>query len=776
MRSTRSTDARGRGAGARPVDRHLRVVRVLAVVFGGTWAAALAVGALGATGVGALLASSGKLVFFVGLVAMFVVRGAGATEDRAAWWLLAAAVGAYFAGALAFELYYRALPVAPRPSWSDLGYLGFYPLAFAALFLMLRTRVRRLTAATWLDCVITGLTAAAFAAGLALGALVRAADGSVAVVLAGVAYPIADLFLLGLLAGGLVVIGRGAGAGWWWLAGGAALFVVTDTVYAHQVVHGTYTVGGPLDVAWSAAFICFGMAACRPTRVGTTSRVEGRLALLVPAGCALSAVGLLFWGYLGDSDPVAGVLALGAVLAALARTGLTFRDVRALADSRRQARTDELTGLPNRRSVFEALEAADERLASGAGVTVLVLDLDRFKEINDSLGHAVGDALLRQVGPRLSRELRGEDFLARLGGDEFIVLCSALDGADAVTLAARLRAQLQQPFRVGGMSLTVDASVGVALGPEQSATAEELLQLADLAMYSAKAGRSGSSDGVAVYDDARDGSGRHRLEAVDQLRTGIGSGQLVLHYQPKLALATGEVDGVEALVRWQHPTRGLLFPDAFIDLAESAGLMSRLTSAVVDMALAQCRAWADEGCPLTVSVNVSPSNLVDEEFPDEVAQALRRHGLPAAALVLEVTESILMEDRERAVRVLSRLRATGVGVSIDDYGTGYSSLAYLAALPVTELKLDRVFVGAMTGSSRAASIVTSTLQLAHALDLTLVAEGAEDQDTVDALATLGCDVVQGYHLSRPLPPEQLWAWLQDRPPAGVRSPLADDLR
>jgi EAL domain-containing protein (putative c-di-GMP-specific phosphodiesterase class I) len=277
-------------------------------------------------------------------------------------------------------------------------------------------------------------------------------------------------------------------------------------------------------------------------------------------------------------------------------------------------------------------------------------------------------------------------------------------------------------------------------------------------MYSAKAAR----EGVAAYDDARDGHGRHRLEAVEQLRTGIADDELVLHYQPKLALATGEVHGVEALVRWQHPTRGLLFPDAFIDLAESAGLMSRLTSTVVEMALAQCRAWSDEGLLLTVSVNVSPSNLVDEQFPDEVAALLRRYELPPTALVLEVTESILMEDRERAVRVLSRLRDAGVGISIDDYGTGYSSLAYLAALPVTELKLDRAFVAAMTGSSRATSIVTSTLQLAHALDLVLVAEGAEDQATVDALASLGCDVVQGYHLSRPLPPEQLWSWLQDR--------------
>ncbi|MBN1094776.1 EAL domain-containing protein [Blastococcus sp. TML/C7B] len=431
-----------------------------------------------------------------------------------------------------------------------------------------------------------------------------------------------------------------------------------------------------------------------------------------------------------------------------------------MADSRRQARTDELTGLPNRRSVFEALAAADGRLATGHRTAVLVLDLDRFKEINDSLGHAVGDALLAQVGPRLRSELRADDVLARLGGDEFVVLASDLDAERARLLGERLRGRLQVPFSLSGMGLSVDASVGVAIGPDESRSAVELLQLADLAMYAAKAGRTG----VEVYDEERDGEGRHRLEDVAQLRNALERHELVLHYQPKLALGTGEVEGVEALVRWQHPTRGLLLPDAFIELAESAGLMAPLTSRVIEMALAQCRAWADRGRPLTVAVNVSPSNLVDEVFPDQVRGLLARYGLPAGQLVLEVTESLLMEDRERAVRVLGRLREDGVGVAIDDYGTGYSSLAYLAALPVTELKLDRTFVGAMTGSPRAASIVTSTLQLAHALGLVLVAEGAEDQDTVDALAALGCDVVQGFHLSRPLAPEALWSWLEERVP------------
>ena len=741
-------------------DSSLLAVRVLAAVLGTTYVLSLLAYAMGATGLLATLAVGGKAFFLVGLVVLLVGRALLASQDRGAWLCFAGAVAAYFVGTLGYELASRRGPVTDRPAWFDVGFTAFYPLVCVAVFLLLRARVPRLTSSMWLDGIVTGLTAAAFATALSLGESLHGTAGTALVIV----YPIADLLLLILLAGALAVIGRGAGGNWWFLTGGGALFVLTDTVYAYRVVQGTYRVGSLLDVGWGVAFLCFGLAACHAPRKGGTQRLDGVRALVVPGICALAALVLLLLGYTRQGDALAGALAFGAVLAALARTVLTFRELQGLADSRRQARTDELTGLPNRRSVFEALAAADTRLADGHGVAVVVLDLDRFKEINDSLGHAVGDALLRQVGPRLTRELREEDLLARLGGDEFVVLVDDLDAAGSAALAGRLRAQLQQPFRVGGMNLTVDASVGVAIGPDHSVTAEELLQLADLAMYSAKAARAG----VAVYDDERDGHGRHRLEAVEQLRRGIADGELVLHYQPKLALASGVVDGVEALVRWQHPSRGLLFPDAFIDLAESAGLMSRLTSAVVEMALAQCRRWADDGCPLTVSVNVSPSNLVDDEFPDEVAALLRRFALPARALVLEVTESILMEDRERAVRVLSRLRDAGVGVSIDDYGTGYSSLAYLAALPVTELKLDRVFVAAMTGSSRAASIVTSTLQLAHALDLVLVAEGAEDQATVDALTTLGCDVVQGYHLSRPLPPEQLRAWLRERQAADQR--------
>ncbi len=699
-----------------------------------------------------------QTVFVAAVIGLAFCRAAASRQDRRAWTAFGLGLASFLAGTLVYYARYQDLAVVPYPAWSDLGWVLFYPFVYAGLTGMLRTRVTRLGAGVWLDGLVVGLTVAAAGAAFALGAAVRAAEGKLDVVLVSLAYPVADLALLTLVGGGIAVIGRGAGPAWWWISGGMGLFVVVDTVYAFQLAHGTYVDGGPVDLGWALAFACFGAAATRRPAAERARRREGTEALVLPGVCAVGALALLLYGYLGTGEPLAGWLAIGAVLAALARTGLSFRVVKALADSRRQARTDELTGLVNRRGVYELLAPLDAELAAGGEVAVLLIDLDRFKEINDSLGHAAGDELLRQVGPRLVPDLRATDVLARLGGDEFVVLARDLDADGASALAERIRTRLQQPFRSGSMDLTVDASIGIAVGPAQAHWAEGLLQMADLAMYAAKRRRTG----VAVYDEARDGQGRHRLELADQLRRGIAGGELVLHYQPKLAFDGDHVVGAEALVRWHHPEHGLLFPDAFIELAESSGLMGELTVAVLDLALAQARAWSDLGHRLSVAVNVSPSNLVDDRFPEEVAQRLQAHGLPASALVLEVTESLLMEDRERAVSVLRRLRDAGVGIAIDDYGTGYSSLAYLAELPVTELKLDRAFVGTMVDSPRNSAIVTSTLQLSHALGLVLVAEGAEDQATVDALADLGCDQVQGYHLSRPLPPEQLLGWLSDR--------------
>jgi diguanylate cyclase (GGDEF)-like protein len=410
---------------------------------------------------------------------------------------------------------------------------------------------------------------------------------------------------------------------------------------------------------------------------------------------------------------------------------------------------------------------------------VLLLDLDRFKEINDSLGHAVGDMLLRDLAPRLRDRLRPGDVLARLGGDEFVVLAADTDVAGARQLAEAVRSDLRHPFRMGPTSLTVDASIGIAVGPDHATTARDLLQRADMAMYAAKSRRAGTM----VYDEDRDGHSRTNWETVEQLRGGLPRGELELHYQPKLALRGAGAAAVEALARWRHPSRGLLRPDAFVSLAESHGLMPQLTTTVLDLALEQRRTWQLAGLDLTMAVNVSPSNLVDEGFPDHVARLLDRHSVPASALVLEVTENLLMEDRERSAAVLAELRRAGVGVAIDDYGTGYSSLSYLARLPVTELKLDRSFVAAVTDDDRGRAIVTSTVQLAHALGLVLVAEGVEDEATMESLRRIGCDFAQGYHLSRPLPAEAVLDWFErrvrsrpaavpvpDRPPVPVQAP------
>jgi predicted signal transduction protein with EAL and GGDEF domain len=347
--------------------------------------------------------------------------------------------------------------------------------------------------------------------------------------------------------------------------------------------------------------------------------------------------------------------------------------------------------------------------------------------------------------------VRSEDLLARLGGDEYAVLLHAVSEPEAVALARRLRDRLREPVRLGAVTLTADASVGVALAPTHARTAAGLLQRADLAMYRAKRQRTG----VAVYDEGRDGEGLHRLEMAAQLRRGIDEGQLVLHYQPKLDLRRQAVTGVEALVRWQHPTRGLLTPDAFIPLAESSGLMTVLTEAVLARALAQCAEWRRAGLHLDVAVNVSPSDLLANDLAGHVEALLSDHGLPAEALTIEVTEDILVQNRDRAVAVLARLRAAGVGVAIDDYGTGYASLAYLSDLPATELKLDRSFIVSMLASPRVATIVQSTIDLGRSLGLVLVAEGIEDDLALQALARAGCDVAQGHHISRPVPAAQI---------------------
>ncbi|TQN37384.1 diguanylate cyclase (GGDEF)-like protein [Blastococcus colisei] len=423
-----------------------------------------------------------------------------------------------------------------------------------------------------------------------------------------------------------------------------------------------------------------------------------------------------------------------------------------------EAHHDPLTGLANRRRFIEELEATVYR-AGDADCAVLMIDLDRFKEINDSFGHSVGDDLLCLVGPRLERALQPGDLLARMGGDEFAVLLPGADASRANDVAGHLGAALRDAFVLDGMPLHVDASIGIALCPDHGRDRSLLLARADTAMYVAKRGRRGFE--VWAPDGTPDS--RDRLETLEQLRSALDGDELDVHYQPKLDLRTGGVIGVESLVRWNHAERGLLYPDVFLPLAEQAGLMRRLALRVLERSLRDLQGWRAGGLDLSMAVNLSVSNLQDVALPEQVEMLLDAFHVPAPSLILEITEDVLMADAARSQQVMAGLRQLGVRLSVDDYGTGYSSLSYLRALPVDELKLDRSFASNLTSDERAAAIVRSTLQLSLDLGMSMVVEGVEDAATLAALRAWGCDYAQGYHIARPMPAERFLSWLADQP-------------
>ncbi|MDQ1711138.1 MAG: hypothetical protein QOE45_588 [Frankiaceae bacterium] len=437
-----------------------------------------------------------------------------------------------------------------------------------------------------------------------------------------------------------------------------------------------------------------------------------------------------------------------------------YRNASASLQREHEALHDTLTGLPNRRLLLrQAGDAIEEADRCGYQVGLFLLDLDRFKDVNNTLGHNVGDELLRHVGERLGSVLRPEDTVARLGGDEFGVLLPVIrDQAAAEEVAERIRTALTQPFALQEVALDLEASIGIALYPAHANDVDLLMQRADVAMYHAKEARSG----IEAYDSACDPHSTQRLSLFGQLRRAIEDDELVLHYQPKVDLGTGRVSGVEALVRWQHPERGLLPPDTFVPLAEQTGLMKSLTSNVLEQALRQTAAWSESGLSIRMAVNVSARDLHDDTFCDRVSDALSRTGVAASMLELELTERVVMADPQRAMENLTALARLGVRLSLDDFGTGYSSLAYLRRLPVTEIKIDKSFVLRMDVDDEDATIVRSTIDLAHGLGLRVIAEGVETAETWQRLSDLGCDAAQGYFLSRPKPAEVVTDWLTAR--------------
>jgi len=419
--------------------------------------------------------------------------------------------------------------------------------------------------------------------------------------------------------------------------------------------------------------------------------------------------------------------------------------------------TDPLTQLSNRAFFQEQLaHAIATARRDRQPFALFIMDLDHFKEINDTLGHHIGDLLLAQVASRLHSRLRETDLIARMGGDEFALLLPAIDSRQAATAAKLLLQALHDPFMVEEQSLTVGASIGIALHPDHGVDTHTLIQRADVAMYAAKR----VNNGYAFYDPKLDRHSPSRFTLLGELRQALEKRQFVVYYQPKISLATSEVTGVEALVRWQHPRDGLVLPDVFIPLMEQTGLLRALTPWVLAAAMQQCRALQDLDIPVTVSINLSVRDLQDPQLVDTVAEQLAAHQVNPQRLEIEVTESALMSERERAQETLVRLSEMGLKVAIDDFGTGYSSLAYLKSLPVDVIKIDRSFVTAMARNENDAAIVHASIDLAHHLDLEVVAEGVETEEVLRRLQALGCDGGQGLYISRPLSAEDLLIWLQ----------------
>ena len=758
-----------------PPVRPPRPVLVALGVLVAVWAAFL---------VGTFLRSTTDVVWdawiYDGLTAgcalVVVARVVVVRTERGAWSCVAAGLLANTCGDVTWSVL-SATGDPPFPNASDGLYLMLYPCLYLALVLLLRGRLRRFGISAWLDGLVTALALTAVVAAVAFDRITAGTGGGALAVAAALAYPVGDLVLLAMVAGALALIGWRADVRWWSLSAGFALYAVVDTTFLFQAAAGTYRDGTWIDALWPASGLLIAVTSWRPSR---QLRFEGPVGWgsLLPSLAGTAGAVVVLWAAAGPAvTRLAVTLAAATLLAAATRFALGFREVTAVAESRQQALTDELTGLANRRALLRALAELPADAGPGA-VALMLVDLDRFKEVNDSLGHHVGDELLVQVGRRIADAAPAGALVARVGGDEFAVLLrpevttpgrgrrpapggrgGRADDAEAV--GERVVAALEAPFALDDVTLHVHGSIGIGRMPEHTTSRDQLLQRADVAMYTAKGAAKRGDGRVAVYRAEDDPHSRQRLELLEELRHALRSGRVVCHFQPLVDLTTGRTDSVEALARWDHPTRGLVPPEQFLPLAEQAGLMREITEAVLHHALGQVRRWRDLGLDVGVAVNLSPTNLLDVDLPHQIAAALQLHGLPGSSLRVEITETVLMTSFTRSCQTLERLHAVGVEASIDDYGTGYSSLAYLQDLPVAELKLDRAFISRFTTDARTAAIVRSTIDLAHSLGLRMVAEGVQDERTAEDLRFLGCDLAQGFHFCRPLRGDVMTRWLTE---------------
>jgi diguanylate cyclase (GGDEF)-like protein len=644
-----------------------------------------------------------------------------------------------------------ALTLATLFTPAMMAFTGSYIALFT--FLVLDAERRRHRALrVWLETTVACAGTASVAALVFLTPLAHTFGSHGVGLLMALLFPLADVVLAVLVVGQIAAHQRTRGRRTARLLLALVGLCTADLTYLVNLGSTTYVGSAAVDVIYGVSFALIVGVACTPEHERPAPAVPRQRARTLVLAAAVAVLVLV----LNPSGPAAWYVVPPAVITLAAAGGLltlALRESQGAAEALRLSRTDELTGLGNRRAVLAAVDAG---LDSPAPLALMLLDLDGFKEINDSLGHSAGDGVLEAVAVRLEDTLGTKAMVGRLGGDEFALVVAEDDRQSHVALAGRVRATLLQPVQVDNLDLAIRASIGITVRQPSDLTATDLLRRADVAMYEAKASRAGA----LFYDAARDSFSRERLRLAEELREGIERGELVVWYQPQIDALTKRVVAVEALVRWQHPQDGLLPPIAFLPDARRSGLMLALTDEVMRTVVADARDWAEDGLDLRVSMNCAPPELLGGALLPRLFDAIDRAGLAPNTLTIEVTEDSFLTDPAHARQILHELREHHVQAAIDDYGTGFSSLAYLRDLPVHELKMDRSFISTILTDERSRVIVDSTNQMAHAMGLRLVAEGVEDEEIAQTLATLGIDVLQGYHIGRPMPSPDVARWVR----------------
>lgn len=675
-------------------------------------------------------------------------------RDRRPWLLLSLAMIAWAVGDVYWSVAFSDAETVPVPSAADAGYLAVYPLAYVGMVLLARSVLKRVPASVLLDGLVTSLAVGALFSAFTIDKIVSGVDGSTAEVLTNLSYPVGDLILVVVAVATLAMVRWRTDPVWWLLVAGFGLFAVADTAYL--LGSNTWYVDGSwVDGLWMVGIALVPLAGSMRPRP-TPASIGGFAALLVPILFSLAALVVLIAGTFTDLHPVTIVLAAACLLAAGARTALTFEQTRALTHSQNEAKTDELTSVGNRRVLDERLPALTSGANAGRPALVTIVSIRHLAEINETLGYEYGDGLLGALGARLREQVGDRAVPARLGGAE-IALLQPFDGhlARAEQSIRDLLAAVATPVRVAGVEVEIELSAGLAASPMHATESRDLLRCAGDALRRAKTTESE----VEVYDPAQDIGRDFGPRLLPELIGALEANRIVAWYQPKVDLASGAAVELEAQLRWVHPEHGVLSADALRPLAARAGLTRRLTRVLLTEAVNRCAWWQRAGVQLGVSLDLTTADVLDSRLPYELARLVSEAGVPPAAIQLELAEDLLLVDPGRTRRALNQFRTLGVRLALDHYGRSAPSLTRLRTMPVQELKLDRSFVASVLQSGPDEAVVRSTVSLAQSLGIRTVADGVDTQELLGRVRSYGVRAVQGAAVGDPMSPTDLAGWL-----------------